>query len=116
MSEGYEVEPDRVRSHADTVRGFQDRAATAASAGTHLSRLDDAYGVLCQPFGSMLSEPQTRGTEALTRTAEVTGNLADGLTAAAEAYEQLEERIAAMMVKLERSVAEAGAAVPKVAG
>jgi uncharacterized protein YukE len=114
VSEGYEVEPERVRAHAETVRGYQDRAAKAAAAGTHLSGLDDAYGVLCQPFGSMLNEPQTRGTETLTKNAEVTGHLAEGLTAAAEAYEQLEERIEDLLVQLARSVTEAGAAVPKV--
>ncbi|SFB16338.1 Excreted virulence factor EspC, type VII ESX diderm [Amycolatopsis marina] len=114
MSEGYEVEPERVRAHAETVRGFQDRAAKAAAAGTHLSGLDDAYGVLCQPFGAMLNEPQSRGTEALTKTADVTGSLAEGLTAAADAYEQLEERIEELMVQLERSVTDAGACVPTV--
>lgn len=114
MSEGYEVEPERVRAHAETVRDYQDRAAKAAAAGSHLSGLDDAYGVLCQPFGSMLKQPQARGTETLTKTADVTGSLAEGLTAAAEAYEQLEERIADLMVQLARSVTEAGAGVPKV--
>src|SRR5690606_7030960 len=84
------------------------RAGTAADAGSHLAGLDEAYGVLCQPFGSMVREPQNRGAEALAKTQKVTQNLARALDEAANAYERLEEFIVERLNRIGRDVEASG--------
>lgn len=114
MAESYQVDPDAVRAHAKTMRGFQDRAGTAVDAGAHVAGLDDAYGILCQPFGSMVSEPQNRGVDALTGTRDATRQMADNLEAAAKAYEEFEKFVVGKLEQIAESVEAAGHTVPEV--
>lgn len=109
MTGGFEVDVDQVRSHANTLKGFQQRAGTAADAGSHLAGLDEAYGILCQPFGEKTREPQEKGAEALAKVENTTGHLADGLTAAADAYQEVEEKVRDILRELAQAVANASA-------
>ncbi|EHK85297.1 type VII secretion target [Saccharomonospora azurea] len=104
MGDSYRVSPDEVRAHAETVRGFEQRASAAAEAGAHVAGLDDAYGILCQPFGSMVSGPQERGVEALNQAREATARLAENLDAAADAYEEFEKSVVELLEKIGRDV------------
>ncbi|WP_197321094.1 type VII secretion target [Saccharomonospora sp. NB11] len=107
MGDSFRVDPDEVRAHANTVRDFESRAGTAADAGSHLAGLDDAYGVLCQPFGSMVSGPQERGVEALNQAREFTRQLAENLDTAAQKYEEYEERVVEILEKVNRELESA---------
>lgn len=104
----FQVVLEELRSHAKTMESFSQRAGTAADAGSHLAGLDEAYGVLCQPFGSMVREPQNRGAEALAKTQKVTQNLARALDEAANAYERLEEFIVERLSRIGRDVEASG--------
>ncbi len=104
----FQVVLEELRSHAKTMESFSQRAGTAADAGSHLAGLDEAYGVLCQPFGSMVREPQNRGAEALAKTQKVTQNLARALDEAANAYERLEEFIVERLNRIGRDVEASG--------
>jgi hypothetical protein len=108
MSEGFRVSSEEIRTHANTVRGFEGRAGTAADAGAHVASLDDAYGVLCQPFGMMVAIPQNRAVDALSRTRETTKQLADNLGAAADAYQEFEQRVVDIVERIGRSVERSG--------
>lgn len=114
MSESYQVSVERLRAHTTTMRGFQDRADTAADAGAQVASLDDAYGILCQPFGSMVSEPQQRGVDALNQTRDATRDIADALDRAAQAYDEFEKSVVDKLNQIADSVDTAGATVPEV--
>lgn len=110
------VDSAEVRSHAAVTGAFAGRADTAAAAGAHLTTLNDAYGLLCQPFGAMVVSPQARGTEALTGAAKSLHEMADKLTEAAEAYEDTEARIADLMQQLLDQLDAAACLIPTVKG
>lgn len=107
MGKGFEVDPDQVTKHAGTVRGFADRAGTATDAGSQLASMNDAYGILCQPFGMMLNSPQQRGTEALGKTEEATSKLSDDLSKAARQYQEMEDKITEILRQLASDVESA---------
>lgn len=110
MANGFEVDPDQVSAHANTVRGFADRASTATDAGSQLASMDEAYGILCQPFGMMLNSPQQRGTETLAKTEQATTRLAEDLNAAARQYQEMEDKVTDILRQLASAVE--GAATP----
>jgi uncharacterized protein YukE len=100
MSHGFEVDPDEVDAHAGTVDGFATRADTAVDAGAHVARLDDAYGLFCRPFGTLLAEPQQRGVDTLTETAAQLHEMTDKLRESAKTYRETEETIAEFIERL----------------
>jgi hypothetical protein len=100
MGEGFEVDLNEVNSHAGTVAGFAGRADTAADAGAHVTSLDDAYGLFCQPFGQMLKDPQQRGTDTLTETASILQETVTDLQDTARHYEEVERKVLAAIEAL----------------
>ncbi|MFC5290709.1 type VII secretion target [Actinokineospora guangxiensis] len=116
MPDGFTVDPREVRDHAGATEGFAGRADVATQAGAHLTSLNDAYGLLCQSFGEMLVEPQQRGTDALRGSADGLHQLSQQLTASAEAYEQVEEKIAAVLEALAKQLDLAARGIPTVGG
>lgn len=115
MGDRITVDAAEVREHAAVTDGFAGRADTAAAAGTHLTSLDDAYGLFCQPFGAMLVEPQERGTEALERCAGELHKLTESLNSAADAYEERENETVAVLQELLDKV-DAAADAPALGG
>jgi ubiquinone biosynthesis protein UbiJ len=100
MGEGFAVNLNEVNSHAGTVDGFAGLADTAADAGAHVTSLDDAYGLFCQPFGQMLKDPQQRGAETLTETASILHETVTDLQDAAELYEEVDRKVLAAIEAL----------------
>lgn len=115
MSEGFEVDPDQVDAHSGTVDGFAARADTAVGAGAHVASLDDAYGLFCRPFGTLLAQPQQRGVEALTATAEQLHEMTDNLRDCARTYREAEETIAEFIERLVELLEQVGD-IPVVRG
>jgi uncharacterized protein YukE len=112
-----EVSVEQLRQHAKSVQSIGDGMAEAATAGTHVAALDDAYGWICQSMGlpEMLRAPQERGAQSI---ADITHRLredATDLTASADTYQQVEERLAELMRKLVEALDRAAKA-PKVGG
>lgn len=93
MGDGFTVNPDEVDTHAGTVDGFAGRADTAVDAGAHVTSLDDAYGLFCRPFGTMLRDPQQRGVDTLTETASQMHDVVTNLRDSAEHYREVEARV-----------------------
>lgn len=116
MTDGFTVSTEEIRTHAGNVEGFGGRADVAADAGAHLTTLDDAYGLACQPFGQMLVEPQARGTEGLAKAASLLHLQAGKLTASAEEYETCEQRIVDLIEDLLDSLNELSGTIPRVGG
>lgn len=100
MGEGFEVDPAAVEGHAGTVEGFAARADTAVGAGAHVASLDDAYGLFCRPFGTLLQQPQQRGVDTLKETAAQLHDMTDGLRECALTYRDAEERIADLIERM----------------
>ena len=100
MSEGFEVDPDQVEAHSGTVDGFASRADTAVDAGAHVTSLDDAYGLFCRPFGTLLKEPQQRGVDTLSATAEQLHEMTVKLRESAQTYRDTEETITEFIERL----------------
>lgn len=117
MADGFfTVNTDEIRAHADHVEEFGGRADVAADAGAHLTTLDDAYGLACQPFGQMLVEPQSKGTEGLAKAAGLLHRHAGDLGATAEEYEQCEHRIVELIEDLLESLNEVSGTIPGICG
>ncbi|MBC6449108.1 type VII secretion target [Actinokineospora xionganensis] len=110
------VNSAEVRAHAAATDAFAGRADTATAAGAHLTTLNDAYGLLCQPFGAMVVSPQARGTEALGGAAKSLHEMSSKLTEAAQAYEDTEQRITDLMKQLVEQLDAAAACIPTVRG
>jgi uncharacterized protein YukE len=100
MSDGFEVDPGELDAHAGTVEGFASRADTAVGAGAHVTSLDDAYGLFCRPFGAMLKEPQQRGVDTLTATAEQLHEATGKLRECAQTYRDAEDTITEFIERL----------------
>ncbi|CAL9468396.1 hypothetical protein SUDANB95_02768 [Actinosynnema sp. ALI-1.44] len=115
MSDGFTVNSDQLLTQASTVDGFAGRADTAADAGRHVAALDDAYGLLCRPFATLLKEPQQRGVDTLAATAENLHQMVDGLKDTAKAYQEAEERVGAVLEALVKAL-EAAAKAPRIGG
>jgi len=110
-----EVGIEQLRQHAKSVQGIGDGVAEAAA--VHVASLDDAYGWICQSMGlsEMLRAPQERAAQSIT---DVTDRLRENsthLTASADTYQEVEERIAQLMRKLVEALDRAAKA-PKVGG
>lgn len=115
MSDGFEVNPEQVRAHSTTVDGFAARADTAVDAGAHVTSLDDAYGLFCRPFGTLLKDPQQRGVDTLTEAAAQMHEMTAGLADCAETYQEAEEQITEMIEALVEAL-EQVAQIPNVRG
>jgi uncharacterized protein YukE len=100
MGEGFAVTPDEVDAHAGTVDGFAGRADTAVDAGAHVTSLDDAYGLFCRPFGTLLKDPQQRGVDTLTETASQMHDIVTNLNKTAEHYREVEMRVVDLIDEL----------------
>ncbi|GAA3463609.1 type VII secretion target [Saccharothrix longispora] len=115
MGDGFTVDSAELSAQAGAVGGLAGRADTATDAGRHVTSLDDAYGLLCRPFADLLKEPQQRGTDTLAATAESMRRLVDGLQDSAATYRAAEEKVAAVMQALVRTL-EAVPSAPRVGG
>ena len=112
----FTVNVDEVHAHAATAEAQAARADVAAEAGTHLSTLDDAYGLFCQSFGQMLVEPQQRGADALTKAAASLHALTESLTEAADAYQQVDEKVTTVLEALIAQLDTASGLIPDIGG
>lgn len=97
MGDGFTVDSAEVRAHAGVIEQYGAQADVAAEAGAHLATLNDAYGLFCQSFGQMTVEPQQRGADALAKSAQNLHDLSQQVTEVAEAYADVEEKIATIM-------------------
>lgn len=115
MGDGFTVNSDQLVTQASAVDGFAGRADTATDAGAHVTSLDDAYGLLCRPFGQLLKDPQERGVDTLKATAETLHQLVTGLQDCATTYQEAEDKVGEMMRALVAKL-DASAPVPAVRG
>ncbi|EWC58480.1 hypothetical protein UO65_6372 [Actinokineospora spheciospongiae] len=114
--DGFTVTIGEVLAHAATAEAQAARADVAAEAGAHLSSLDDAYGLFCQPFGQMLVEPQQRGTDAITKAAAALHGLTESLEQAAAEYQAVDEKVTAVLDALVAQLDAAAGMIPSVGG
>ncbi|MEU4804983.1 type VII secretion target [Actinosynnema sp. NPDC023587] len=115
MSDGFTVDSEELATHATTVDGFAGRADTATDAGSHVAGLDDAYGLLCRPFASLLKEPQQRGVDTLGDTASLLHDMVGGLDDCAKTYQEAEAKVEAVMKALLAQL-DAVASAPVIRG
>jgi len=115
MSDGFTVNIDQLLTQAGAVDGFATKADTAADAGAHVTSLDDAYGLFCQPFAQLLKDPQQRGVETLTETAAVLHQMVTNLQGCAKTYQEAEEKIVILLQTLTKLL-DASTPIPSARG
>lgn len=75
------VDPDQLRAHANKLRDFADRTATALEAAAYIAAADDGFGAIPRPIVSWL--------------------FADNHAATVDAIRQLADRFAAAPGRME---------------
>jgi hypothetical protein len=106
MSDGFAVDTGRLRDHAGQIRDIQSQSAEAVDAGHQVTPggWDNAYGVICQSFPQLLRPTAERGIDAISQVTSTLGTRADQLTRAADAYDELDQRIAAAFQEILRQL------------
>ncbi|MBF6083821.1 hypothetical protein IU485_20835 [Nocardia cyriacigeorgica] len=82
------VDPDALRTHANSITDLADRVQAAADAAKYLSGLDDAYGIFAGPFvGALMSDAQEPGAKAIEDVAKALLGISTRLRANADSFE-----------------------------
>lgn len=103
-SDGYEVTPESLRSHAGRLRQLSDSLGQARSAGQQAAMGDEAYGHLptSMAFVSTVHSVSQPGLQALAEAQKAVEELADSVKATASKYDAMEDEQAAELRELER--------------
>ncbi|WP_026454785.1 type VII secretion target [Saccharomonospora iraqiensis] len=94
MANGYVVDAEQLRAHADKVAGIQARFDAVKGASAHIRQNDQAYGLLCGWIAGVLEGRHTRQDELIDFVAENLSLAADSLRSAADVYESRETEYA----------------------
>jgi hypothetical protein len=93
--DGYWVETDELRAHADNVQAVAGQFDAVRSASGHISQDDTAYGYLCGWISAVLEGRHTRQDELLGSVKENLVLVAENLTATATSYDEADRDAAA---------------------
>lgn len=102
--DGYEVNPETLRSQAGRLRQISDSLGQARSAGQQAAMGDEAYGHLptSVAFISTVHSVSQPGLQALAEAQKAVDELAKSVTDAASKYESMEDEHAAKLREFER--------------
>ncbi|GAA3353577.1 MULTISPECIES: type VII secretion target [Saccharopolyspora] len=90
MADGFGVEADQLRAHAQKVEALQARFGAVKSASANIAQDDQAYGVLCSWIPGVLEGRHTKQDELLAFVEENLAQAAQALRATAEDYDRRE--------------------------
>ena len=88
MSDGYIVDPEQLRAHANNLEQFKARFEAIKTASSHIAQDDEAYGQLCAWIAGVLEERHMRQDDIVDYVEENIGLAAESIRAAADAYEE----------------------------
>ena len=94
MSDGFAIDADQLRTHAQSVDAMRARFGAVKGASSHIAQDDAAYGLLCGWISAVLEGRHTRQDELI---AAVENNLtlvAERLRSAADSYDGTDQEAA----------------------
>lgn len=94
MSDGFAVDPGRIRAHAEAVEALEGRVGAAVPGPQTLS--GDAYGQVGQAFAAAAVSAMGTGAAAVADVRRALAGIAGGLRTAASDYENVDLRVARM--------------------
>lgn len=101
MTDGIEVDPEALRSHANRLRELHERFVAIKEASSHIAMSDDAYGQLCQMLPPIMEERHQDQDEGMSALAENFELLAEALDQCANDYEDADSVSAEELDQLE---------------
>ncbi|MEU6128040.1 type VII secretion target [Saccharopolyspora sp. NPDC047091] len=90
MGDGFGVEADQLRAHAQKIEAIQARFGAVKSASANIAQDDQAYGVLCSWIPAVLEGRHTQQDELLAFVEENLAQAAQALRDTAEDYDRRE--------------------------
>jgi Excreted virulence factor EspC, type VII ESX diderm len=90
MSESFEVETEQIRTHARDLDALWERFGAVKAASGHISRNDEAYGLLCGWISRVLEGRHIRQDELIAYVAENLTIAAEALRKAADEYDTVD--------------------------
>jgi hypothetical protein len=108
MAEGFTVDAEQVRRHAQRIEALRDRFDAVKAASAHIAGDDDAYGVLCRWMVWILEERHARQDELIAYAQENLSLAAESLRAAARQYEETDSDNEAALSNLARRLPQSG--------
>ena len=91
-SEGFQVHPDELTTHANAVRQVASRLDQALSAAQQVTLGVQAYGMICGPlFVPIVLAVSTPGLVTLGLSSRAMNSVADGITETAASYQQVDQ-------------------------
>jgi hypothetical protein len=99
---GFGVDVPELRQHATETDGFADHVRAAAEAAAHVTRLDDAYGLIPQLFGlpDVLRGPQEDAARIIAEAAGMLRDTSRNLHDTAQHYADAEKHVEDALDKL----------------
>lgn len=87
---GFKVDIQQLRTHAQNVQAVQQRFAAVQAASSHITRDDQAYGLLCGWISGVLEGRHQKQDELLAYVAESLDIVSRELELSANAYDTLD--------------------------
>lgn len=101
MADGFDVDPEELRTHASNLEAFKDRFDAIMNASTHIEQDDEAYGLLCGWISGCLESRHQTQDDITSYVAENFTIAAEALRASAEAYENSDSESQTVFQELE---------------
>jgi plasmid replication initiation protein len=91
MSQGYIVDVEQIRAHAQNVAAIRARFDAVKTASAHIAQDDQAYGFLCGWISAVLEGRHTRQDELIAYVEENLSLVTDELDFTAGQYAEVEK-------------------------
>ncbi|MBN6039635.1 type VII secretion target [Amycolatopsis sp. 195334CR] len=90
MGQGYHVDPAQLRAHVTNLEKLRARFDAIKAASAHITRDDEAYGLLCGWIAGVLEDRHRKQDELIAYLEENLSMVAESVRAGADAYEKIE--------------------------
>jgi hypothetical protein len=97
MGDGYTVDIPQLRQHATNLDAVCDRFGAVKAASSHITRDDQAYGLLCGWISGVLEDRHTKQDELIAYVEENLDLAARSLRDSADHYEEIEAGATGLM-------------------
>jgi hypothetical protein len=93
MGKGFKSTPKDLATHSATVIGLGERLGKAGEKGGGVDLGGETFGIIGQAFAGSAKEQIAQTAEAIAEMASGLGDFGDGVAAAGQNYQQIEDEI-----------------------